>query len=570
MNKIYLLLLVLLAFCSCNPMDDVYDNLDKVQEPVGSQIEYTLTDADYATIGDLALKKKNATAADTAAGKAIKEKKNFSNSVKIADYLPDFLASEYPGLQGNSSVMVTYNFYEGAFANINQVRLGVDGYRMAGGNIGKYLTFSSSDKPDRNNITKALNKEAEDGELLMVTYNVASDIAGKTEGVWDFTLMKYDYQIIFAEAKANHGEYVSGEEDLWYGADTKNNNIKVKLEDWQKKHGEQFTVDSLTLHVEEGLKVLLAEKLGKDAVVDVIYNVRYKTYGDNKFPTQMAFKCIEAGGTPVFEKAEDVNAPEMKQEAGIYSYSTRYSNWSPYTKDDIYILSEADFEVMGIGEKAFSSSYAAADYLPQLLRMRFPFAQLETQIKVIYRYANDSKKRYENRVDEYTFGAEGWVNYNPVIVKTDQFIYNGKWIFDPTVNYTLVKADYDILVQWVKENKNGYFDAKYKNAEYWFGASTYKDNFDIRLTSRRPNDPEGLLTGKSDEEAMKILEEQIQKGIVLFLETAYKDALPQKDGVDMYYKITYLTYDGNNHNYTVTYKCVDTGKFELSEGPVGL
>lgn len=570
MSKIYLILLVLLAFCSCNPMDDVYDNLDKVQEPLGSKIEYTLTDADYATIGDMALKRANATAADTAAGKAIKEKKNFSNSVKIADYLPDFLASVYPGLQGNSSVMVTYNFYEGAFARLNQQTLKATDYQKVGGDIGGYLAFNGSDKPDRNNMTKALDKEAEDGELLMVTYNVAEDIAGKTQNVWDFTLTKYDYQIIFADAKANHAQYVNGEEEFWYGVSTKNNNFNVKLKTWQDKHGAQFTADSISARVEKGLMFLLAEKFGKDAVVGVIYNVHYGTYGNNRFPTQMAFECIEAGEAPVFEKAEDVNAPEMRQEVGVYSYSTKYNNWSPYTQDDIYILSAADFDEIGISEGAFSSAYAASAYLPQLLRMRYSFAQPGKQVKVVYRYANDSKKQYEYRVDEYTFGPEGWTAYNPVVVKTDQFIYNGKWIFDPTVNHTMVKADYDILVQWVKENKNGYFDAKYKNAEYWFGASTYKDNFDVRLTSRRPNDPEGLLTGKTDDEAAEILEEQIQAGIVLFLETAYKDALPQKDGVDMYYKVTYLTYDGNNHTYVVTYKCVDTGKFELSEGPVEL
>lgn len=567
MNKRYTLIAFLaLVFGACNPMDDIYDTLDREEEPIAHQVNYTLTDADYANVATIALSRK--TAKDSAASKVIGSKKYFSESAKIADYVPEYLEELYPGLHRGSAVNVSYNFYEGAFAYINQYTLKAADYQKATGNIADYLSFNESDKADRNNMTKVLDREAEDGELLMVTYHMAEDIDGKTTGVWDFTLTKYDYQVIFADAKATHPQYVSGEEDFWYGVSTKNNNFNVKLASWQEKHGDQFTADSITLQVENGLKVLLKKKLGKEAVADMIYNVRYSTYGNNRFPTQMAFKCTAAGEAPAFEKTGGVDAARMEPQVAVYSYSTQYSNWSPYTKDDIYILSEADFDVMGIKEGAFSSGYAAANYLPQLLRMRFPFAQVKDQIQVVYRYANDSKKQYEYRIDEYTFLAEGWVNYNPVLVKTDQFINNGKWIFDPTINYTMVKADYDILVQWVKENKNGYFDAKYKNAEYWFGASTYKDNFDVRLTSRRPNDPDGLFSGKSDEEAAKIMGDQIQAGILLLLETKFKDALPQKDGVDVYYKITYLTYDGNNHYYTVTYKCIDTGKFELSEAPV--
>lgn len=90
MRKIYsLITLALLGLASCNPMSDVYDDLDANKEPVHADIVYTLADADYATIASLAYKHCE-NAADSAKVKTIADNKNFSSSVPAKNYIPDF------------------------------------------------------------------------------------------------------------------------------------------------------------------------------------------------------------------------------------------------------------------------------------------------------------------------------------------------------------------------------------------------------------------------------------------------------------------------------------------------
>lgn len=569
MNKIYITLLVLLAFCSCNPMGDIYDNLDGVKQPIANKIEYTLTDANYGVIGDLALKRK--TKEDSVAGKLIKDKKYFDGKAPIAEYLPAFLLSTFPGLQTNSSVMVTYNFNEANYPNIGKIVLSPVNYQNVGGSVGGYLCFMESDyAPSRNDMTKALKDvSAEDGELKLVTYNQAvGSNAGKTQNMISVTLNKFDYLNIFNWASKNKVDFLSSDKSVeyWFGSGKNNPNFDIRLDKWTAyTHPETVTKDYITSQVHKGIMLALESKFGKAATVNVIYNVEYAVYdGKNKTLTQ-AFKCITAGSKPVFEIYTDpVDAIETEEVTTVYQYSQQYNNWSSYT-NGIYILTVDDYKDLGFD--AFTSDKPSVNYLPALLAIRFSYAQPGEEIVVVSK--NDNGKAFVLYTDRYILTDGIWVKYNPVIVKTDQFVYNkDKWVFDPTVNHTMVKEDYDVLVQWVKNNKNNYFDAKYQNAEYWFGSSTYKDNFDIRLAIRKSNDPEGLFTGKSESEVIKIMDDKIQEGILIFLESRYKDATPQKDGMDMYYKVTYTTYDGSYHTNMVKYKCISVGKFELSEEPI--
>ena len=61
---------------ACNPMEDVYDELDQLEKPISKELEYTLTDADYATVAKEAYKLK--TEQDSAAADYIKKNKAFS------------------------------------------------------------------------------------------------------------------------------------------------------------------------------------------------------------------------------------------------------------------------------------------------------------------------------------------------------------------------------------------------------------------------------------------------------------------------------------------------------------
>lgn len=569
MRKLYTGILALMMLGACNPMEDVYDELDGLEKPISKALEYTLVEADYGTVAKVAYRLK--TKQDSAAADYIKKNKAFSEKYGAEKYLGGLFSSLYPGLRDGSSVKATYNFFEGAFPDVKKVALGVADYQRAGKDIAKYLCLSDKEAAGRLN-KELVGIEAADREWVLVTVKVTADRSDKTENVFDFTMDKYDYQILVDDVKKNHKEQLTdkGDSEFYYGASTYNKNFSAKKRDWEKYNkGTAITDDFITGRIREGVELVLKTKFKKDAVVGVIYNVRYKVYDNNKIPTQMAFKCTKADDAPEFEVVEGINAVETYEETNLYEYSAKYSNYTIVDGNKAYVLTEDDLKGMGIKENCFSSSYNSKNYLPQFLTLKFPYAQPEAKCLVVYK--QDNGKKYSFYIDEYTFTEGKWTAYNPTIVKTDQFIFaKGAWVFDPTVRFTMEKSDYQILIDWTTENKPKYLDEKYpETAEYWFGASSYNSNFDMRV-SRKSKDPEGILAGKSDEEVNAILLKQLKDGIQLLLETKYPDAVPQVSGLDVYYNVTYQIYDGSKKNYTISFKCIDTGKFEFAEGPIQL
>ena len=159
--------------------------------------------------------------------------------------------------------------------------------------------------------------------------------------------------------------------------------------------------------------------------------------------------------------------------------------------------------------------------------------------------------------------------------KSSPYINNGTvWVFDPTVRYSMpLSEDYQIIVDYVTNNPDipdGYLDNTYpENTEFYYGANSFYKNFYLKLGKRRDYDPLGLLTGLSDEEAIENMFERINEAIGIFLEAKYPDAEAVLNGVQVYYAITYETYEENSvrNFYTVTYKCIGIGEFEYISGP---
>lgn len=569
MRKLYTGILALMMLGACNPMEDIYDELDQLEKPISKELEYTLTDADYATVAKEAYKLK--TKQDSAAADYIKGKKSFSEKYSASQYLGGLFSSLYPGLKDGSSVKATYNFYEGASPEVEKVTLGVKNYQQGGENIAKYLCLSEKEASGRLD-GKLVGIEAEDRDWVLVTMKVTEDRSEKTENVFDFTMDKYDYQILVDDVKKNHKEWLTdkGDSEFYYGASSYNKNFSAKVDDWKKYNKDvEITDDFITGRIREGIELLLKTKFKKDAVAGVIYNVRYKVYDNNKIPTQMAFKCTKADGAPEFELVEDIDAVKTYEVTNLYEYSTKYKNYTIVKENQGYVVSDEDFEGMGIKDHCFSSSNDSKNYLPQFLSLKFPYAQ--PGAKCIVAYKNDNGKKYSFYTDEYTFTDGVWTAYNPTVVRTDQFIFaKGAWVFDPTVRFTMQKSDYQILIDWTTANKKGYLDSTYpETAEYWFGASSFNSNFDMRI-SRRDKDPEGMFAGMTDDEINAKMVEQVKAGILLLLETKYPDAVTQVNGLDVYYEVTYQTYDGTKKNFMMSFKCIDTGKFEFAEGPTQL
>ena len=96
----YAAALVALVLVSCDPLQDVYDELDEsASELVSADLAFTMTDDDYETADD---------ACDCA------RFGNFSSEDDVKVGVPAVLSSNHPGLGQGSTAVVTYDFYNGS------------------------------------------------------------------------------------------------------------------------------------------------------------------------------------------------------------------------------------------------------------------------------------------------------------------------------------------------------------------------------------------------------------------------------------------------------------------------
>ena len=234
----------------------------------------------------------------------------------------------------------------------------------------------------------------------------------------------------------------------------------------------------------------------------------------------------------------------------------------------VYVLTEDDYMEMGVGQyNSFSDKESLYHALPIFLKQKFPYASNEDIRIVAYNYYADEQTKLQYTTYEYM--TNSWVKDIQV---ADQFVHNGiQWMFDPTVKHTMVKEDYDILVQYVKNNDDptiaAYLDANFGNTEYYYGASAYYDNFDLRLYKRKDHDPAGLLVGMTDDEIVTELFNRIKDGIGIMCEIKYPDAVPTSNGLQVFYEIYFATYEPGDYFYKIRYKVTDVGEFEYESGP---
>ncbi|PID89760.1 MAG: hypothetical protein CSB01_00345 [Bacteroidia bacterium] len=256
-----------------------------------------------------------------------------------------------------------------------------------------------------------------------------------------------------------------------------------------------------------------------------------------------------------------------KTEDRFSYYYLKNSKWMPVPNP--YILEADDYDAMGKPGKYdnFSSSIDPDDYLPTFLGIKFPYAQAGDQKLIIYAYYAGGGVT-EMHGKEYEFDGTNWKIPAKVIKKTSQFIHTGStWVFDPTVRFTMGTEDYQMIVDWVATTEHADLVSSYGNNEYYTGASAHYNNFDARIY-KYTSQPE--FAGLSDEDAAKLIQERIIIGITQLLKAKYPNAVAQVSGIDVMFIVTYLVYDGSNHNYTIKLQCTKSApnpEFEVVEGP---
>lgn len=162
----------LLLLTACNPMEQIYKELDSVDHPIEKRVAYALTDADYKTIASAFTKQEEAGYTGSSKEEFMKEVKHEANYVKTnrtltawvspEKYVPALMAKMYPEWGKGSAVTVSYAMQQhpaedAALDKLISVKVSADDATKAG------LTATDPNKLSKDEIAKL-------GKYLATTY----------------------------------------------------------------------------------------------------------------------------------------------------------------------------------------------------------------------------------------------------------------------------------------------------------------------------------------------------------------------------------------------------------------
>lgn len=244
---------------------------------------------------------------------------------------------------------------------------------------------------------------------------------------------------------------------------------------------------------------------------------------------------------------------------------------------NVYLLAYKDYKDMGISNLNFTSDKLAVNYIPAYLAKQVAYPLDGEARIVVYRYYNGKELKIYS--DEYIYSAETgrWESNKQIIEKTEQYVLkNDKWNFDPSTVITLeaekgnaeAAAFYQAIVDYVgKTYGTDYYQTGYTNAEFYFGASSYQNNFSFSTYSWRKSNKAGATAYKdmSDEELTNLMFERLPEAIRVALVALYGDA-DAVTGVEVTYTVNFSIYDGKDTKvYTIQYLVTGKGVFEYVE-----
>lgn len=603
--------LILLSGCKYN--DDNFEGLDDMTQPTNlMKIEYTLTDADYATISSNSTNKKIATDAGVSKDlENVKTNMYLTEKITGADYIPAFLLDKYYTADKGSSAKITYKYKEAMssllseYASVKYLKPTDAEYKLVYGEnaFAPYLNEKTEGQ-----MSKILNekfKDAEKGTAVFVDYKLG-------EGQLENPLMWQNFEALpTGDLKELKGWFISSTGDTQWKVTSYDDNQYVQYSangtkgacvGWMVTPAISVTAgDYLAFDVTVGyynascLSILISENfdgknVGTANWVDVTSDFSIPTK-----PTSGYGTFASAGKVPLSAYAGKKVYVAFKYEGdGANKKTTTYQidnimvgtsipanslstptyavkvydgkNWKNKS-NSVYVLTYADYGDMGQSKRYFTSDVPAVNYLPAYLSKMVAYPVDGDARVVVYRYYNGTDLKIYS--DEYTYSAEKarWELNTRIVDKTEQFVLSdGKWNFDPSTVITLkAKGDaetstfYQTIVDWVKEHYSEYVTS-YGNNEYYYGSSAYQNNFDFRPDKWKVQNPAAYGT-MSDDDLKKLMFERLPEAFLPALQSLYGDA-DVVEGVDVIYTINFGIYDGSDAQYTIKYKVTGKGQFE--------
>lgn len=627
-----------LLLLACNPMSDVYQKLDEAREPYREDIAYTLTEADYTAASNAALALAQ-NAADSAAAKRIKSEQAFNPTFGPENLVPAQLSATFKALNKKSTANVTYNMNSENLGHLSSMLDSLKkysyeaDYSAVGGAVATAGYFVPS-MPAAEHIPALLDKaytQAIKGQYALVTYK-QSDVE-PVGGSGVKIIFSEDFEAYAKDdSVGKQGNWIAyipdtapaGKHTYWriYNRDANNypqfsaNNYGGTVESWMitpkidipAGAKPQFSFDlKIGYYNSTCLRVLLSTNFdgtnaaaatwtditssftlpteptgGYGAALENAGSHDLAAYAGKSVYFAFAYKG-DSESDPKATTTYQIDNVVVKEGKDVPAYNDVYhydgSKWASASK--VVAVQPSEYKQMGLSSL---NADKAKLFVPQVLASRYPFAmEGDTAIAV---YKGDDKGTLE--ATKWTMADGQWSMSSSIEQRTMQFIHNGSvWVFDPAVDYVMVKDDYQLMVDYIGNHAElgKFYDQQYKNAEYYYGFSSRYSNLSFRLSYRNPffskeyTQPAELDSElsaiSSTEDKVALLWKRSEEGVRVFLEQRFPNAVPQVSGIDVHYHVTVTIYspDGlsastaDNQLHRYSYRCTGSNPatFEFVE-----
>jgi hypothetical protein len=571
MKKLLYLIMGAAMFAACSDQNEVVDNLiDEVKNrPIVKSFPYTLASTDYNTIATAATKDAGDDAANRALATAVRDTKSLNSFADPLKYIPVALAARFPVLGIESAIRVTYAYTPEYLSRLASALppaevIFAEDFETGYEDIVTSFPYSKWDRKGWTNIVTVgggqkyhrVRSRSGFGTYHEVTSNgnpaevteayvisPAIDLSQTTDNNFTFDLVVgyWNYAGLSVLITEDASCLTTPATVEWRNITSSFNIPQTPTSGW----GAMQTA---------GIYNLDTNYAGKTVYIAFKYN------GDNAAPAktttyQIDNFMVSTGKVIVPEPGQVfINDPEQ--------------GWMVYA--DGITLTDEDYAWLGVPSL---DATQAPNYLPALLAHKFNAPQEGTRKAVLF----------GNNKVEYIFTNKEWVPSLTGALITEQYVNDGeKWIFDPTISYTMVYTDHQMVVDDIrdngiidyKENKQDgatYIDS-YGTSEYYYGFSGYSryNNVNLRISYRDAykQDTELHELG-NDEEKLALLWDRLEnKGMPRFLSLRFPDSPAITQGVTQHYNIyiqIHSPFDGTTNEtelYMMRYKVLTAGEGE--------
>lgn len=473
---------------SCDPVEDINDQLEANEPGISTVLDYTLTDDDYEAL-------------ELSFG-------NFSSVDDAKALIPQVLNDNFPVLGEGSLANVTFKIYD-PIRVVNYSVVDAD-YASAG-----LSTSYAAGLGDIQDILDFKYPQAENGDYVNLTYKVLADEIQYTLDADDFDLIGEELATKYPDPASNAAQYSSFEirdtRDTYWSEEMILEAINIALSDnFDNVTNQKYSVsyatyngsggaDSMTVQFDGNAYVAVggtAFEISDDEFIQIgnefattypepaasaieFDNFERRTDDDAYWSDAMILEAVnfllgekyaDAAEGAKFEITYDVYTGSAGEEVisvvkqgdsyivdtnasiSVIETSSVYA-YANGTWNAPFMLETEDYTAMGQSYPNFDDEDEAIYKLQIFLGREFPYAQEGDFATVAYAFYDGSvSTEYAN----FIFKNGSFVNIPSVVENSLQFGHDGTtWVPDNTIAYTLSLADYTFI--------GAQLEAKYPN-----------------------------------------------------------------------------------------------------------